>query len=143
MPHSSATRVAIVDDDPTYGRAVARLLRASGMEARTFASAEEYLGADPADASDCLLLDVQLGGMSGFDLQARIAAFASRPAVVFISGLTEAWIPDRAAGTGCAFVRKSDPGGVLLEAIARAISGLPLPCTSPAGAPEMLLPLPW
>lgn len=134
MPDSSATRVAIVDDDPTYGRAVARLLRAAGMVARTFASAEEYLGADPADASDCLLLDVQLGGMSGFDLQDRIAASASRPAIVFISGVTEAWIQERAAGSGCAFVRKSDPGRFLIEAIARAVSGSPLPRSSPAGA---------
>lgn len=120
MPEASTTRVAIVDDDPSYGRAVARLLRASGVEALTFASAEEYLESGASAHPDCLLVDVHLGGMTGFDLQRRLDAAGLRPPIVFISGHTEGWIPERAAEAGCAFLRKSDPRDLLLGAIRRA-----------------------
>ncbi len=137
MPESSPLRVAIVDDDPSYGRAVARLLRASRMEARTFASAEEYLDCGGDGSTDCLLLDVQLGGMSGFDLQRQLASAGSRTAVVFISGQSEG-AATRAAEAGCRFVRKSDPGEVLLDAIRRAVAGEVLPHEAVAVDPDVL-----
>lgn len=121
MREASPIRVAIVDDDPSYGRAVARLLRASRMETRTFASAEEYLASGGEGSVDCLLLDVQLGGMSGFDLRCRLACAGSRTAVVFISGLSEESVAAKAAEAGCAFVRKSDPGEIVLDAIRQAV----------------------
>ena len=126
MPESPLLRVAIVDDDPSYGRAVARLLRASRMETRTFASAEEYLASAGEGSADCLLLDVQLVGMSGFDLQRRLATAGSRTAVVFISGQNEG-AATLAAEAGCRFVRKSDSCEVLLEAIRRTVAGQALP----------------
>ena len=116
-------RVAIVDDDPTYGRAVARLLRASRLEAVTFRSAEEYLASGRAEGADCLLVDVDLGGMSGFALRERLRSAGSRLPVVFISGHTEASIPLQAAEAGCAFVSKGEPGAVILEAIRHAVAG--------------------
>lgn len=135
MPNVPATRVAIVDDDLTYGRAAARLLRASGFEALTFNSAEEYLAAGAAGEADCLLLDVHLGGMSGFDLQRSLASSTGRPPVVFISGQTEPWIPARAAEAGCPFLRKSDPREVLLAAIQAAAAVGPLHGNDPADVP--------
>lgn len=133
MPDSTATRVAIVDDDLTYGRAAARLFRASGIEALTFTSAEEFLAAGPSGRVDCLLLDVHLGGMSGFDLQERLASAGALPPIVFISGHTEPGIPARAAEAGCPFVRKSEPGDVLLGAVIRAVSGATRSHRSPVG----------
>jgi len=121
------TRVAIVDDDPNYGRAVARLLRASGMEARTFSSAEEYLAVGRTIPADCLLVDVQLGGMSGFDLLGRLGSAGPSAPIVFISGHREDSIPVRAAEAGCAFVRKSEPGDVVLAAIRAAVAEGALP----------------
>jgi len=123
VPEASPIQVAIIDDDPSYGRAVARLLRASAMETRVFASAEEYLSSGGEGQVDCILLDVQLGGMSGLDLQRRLVSAGSGTAVVFISGQDEEAIATRAAKAGCPFVRKSDPGESVLDAIRQAVAG--------------------
>jgi FixJ family two-component response regulator len=116
-------RVAIVDDDASHCRALARLLRASGMEPLTFASAEEYLGQTSGGATDCVVLDIQLGGMSGFDLQDRLASAGAAPPVVFLSAHEEPETIARAARTGCAYIRKTEPAQALLEAIRRAVEG--------------------
>ena len=118
-------RVSIVDDDASHCHALARLLRAYGMEVLTFASAEEYLEQGGAPGIDCLVLDIQLGGMSGFDLQSRLAATGTAPPVVFLTAHEEPETIARAARTGCAYVRKTDPGRVLLEAIRRAAAARP------------------
>ena len=136
MPEAPPLRVAIVDDDPSYGRALARLLRAAKMETRTFASAEEYLALGREGPVDCLLLDVQLGGMSGFDLQRQLASAGSQTPVVFISGLSEGPTATKAAEAGCAFVRKSDPGEVVLGAIRRAVVDA-LPHRAVAADPQL------
>ncbi len=106
---------------------MARLLRASRMEPCNFASAEEYLASGSERSVECLLLDVQLDGMSGFELQRRLAAAGSRRAVVFISGQGDAEIGAKAAEAGCRFVRKSDPGEAVLEAIRQAVAGMVFP----------------
>jgi FixJ family two-component response regulator len=115
-------RVGIVDDDASHCRAVARLLRASGMEVLTFSSAEEYLGRGNGPPIECLVLDIQLGGMSGFELQSGLAAVGSAPPVVFLTAHEEPETIARARRTGCAYVRKTDPASVLLDAIRRAIA---------------------
>lgn len=124
-PHP--TRVAIVDDDPSYGRAAARLLRACGLETLTFRSAEAFLEAAPEAAADCILVDVHLDGMTGFDLQHRLSESGVRTPVVFISGHTEAALPARAAEAGCAFLLKSDPGEAVVGAIREAVAKRRLP----------------
>jgi len=116
-------RVAIVDDDTSHCRALARLLRASGMEASVFASAEEYLELRNGSTVDCLVLDIQLGGMSGFELQSRLAAADPALPVVFLSAHEDPETVARAAQTGCAYVRKTESGRTLLEAIRRAAEG--------------------
>ena len=115
-------RVAIVDDDIAHCRALARLLRASGMETTTYASAEDYLEAGRDREVDCLVLDIQLGGMSGFELQSSLAAGCQAPPIVFLTAHAEPETIARAACAGCAHVRKTDPAPVLLEAIRRAAS---------------------
>ncbi len=116
-------QVAIVDDDTSHCRALARLLRASGMEALVFSSAEEFLEHRSERKFDCLVLDIQLGGMSGFELQARLAAIDPELPVVFLTAHGDPATVARAAATGCAFLRKTDPGRTLLEAIRRAAAG--------------------
>jgi FixJ family two-component response regulator len=88
--------------------------------------------------ADCLLVDVQLGGMSGFDLLGLLGPPGAAPPVVLISGHTEESIPVRAADAGCAFVRKSDPGEALLGAIRAAVANAALP--HEAGAPAAGMP---
>ena len=75
-------RVAVVDDDDAVRRAVGRLLRVTGHQVRTYASAEEFLGAAPSEV-DCLILDVYLGGMNGFDLHGLLTAVGQAPPTVF------------------------------------------------------------
>ena len=116
-------RIAIVDDDSSHSRAVARLLRASGMEAVTFASAEDYLAGRNGTEVDCVVLDIQLGGMSGFDLHCRLTGAGSAPPIVFLTAHGEPETIARVVSTGCAYVRKTDPGQVLLEAIRQAVAG--------------------
>ena len=115
-------RVAIVEDETSNARAVARLLRASGMESVTFASAEEYLERADASEVDCVVLDIQLGGMSGFDLQSRLAVTHPGLPVIFLSAHEESETLARARCAGCAFVRKTEPGKVLLETIRGAVA---------------------
>ena len=76
MPASKCT-IAIVEDDASLRRALERLLCASGFEAHTFASAEEFLGSAVPESHACLILDIRLPGMSGFELFDHLTASAS------------------------------------------------------------------
>ena len=116
-------RVAIIDDDASHCRALARLLRASGMEPEIFASAEEYLELGKGRTFGCLVLDLQLAGMSGFELQAMLARTEPKLPVVFLTAHGDPETMARAVATGCAYVRKTDPGVTLLEAIRQATAG--------------------
>jgi RNA polymerase sigma factor (sigma-70 family) len=82
----SAT-IHIVDDDASFRTATGRLLRACGYAVETYASAEELLKRLPnADEPGCLLLDINMPGVSGPDLQARLNGVASSIPVVFLTG---------------------------------------------------------
>ena len=118
-------RVAIVEDEASNARAVARLLRASGMEPSTFSSAEEFLERADTSVIDCLVLDIQLGGMSGFDLQSRLAVMHPQLPVIFLSAHQDTETVARAMQTGCDYVRKYEPGRILVGTILRSIRSGP------------------
>jgi FixJ family two-component response regulator len=61
--------ISIIDDDQSVRDAVKSLIRSLGYEAVTFASAEEYLGADRVRDSECIITDIQMPGMTGIDLR--------------------------------------------------------------------------
>ena len=65
--------IAIVDDDPSVREGLQSLIESAGWRAETFASAQEFLARPGAKAPSCLVLDLQLPGLSGLDLQKRIA----------------------------------------------------------------------
>jgi len=77
--------ISIIDDDRSVREAVKSLIRSLGYEAVTFASAEEYLGADAAHDSECVITDVQMPGMTGMDLQDRLIADGYRRPIIFMS----------------------------------------------------------
>jgi FixJ family two-component response regulator len=81
--------VGIVDDDPSIRRALARAFRADGLVARTFSSAEEYLNRIPRDEPSCLVLDVRLGGMTGFELAESLCADGAPRPIIFIAAMDE------------------------------------------------------
>jgi FixJ family two-component response regulator len=85
-PQESDALIAIVDDDPSVRRSLQRLIRSAGWKAETFASAQEFLARPLADAPSCLVLDLQLPGLSGLDLQQRMAELGLEVPVVFLSG---------------------------------------------------------
>ena len=84
-PQSDAV-IAIVDDDPSVRRGLERLIRSAGWKAETFASAQEFLDRPRSEAPSCLVLDLQLPGLSGLDLQKRMAEAGLAIPIVFLTG---------------------------------------------------------
>jgi FixJ family two-component response regulator len=112
--------VAVVDDDTSLCRSLGRLLRAAGMQAITYDSAEAFLADKKQPDFDCLVLDVRLGGMSGIDLGLWLAAEGATAPIVYITAYDDADTRASAERVGCAaFFLKSDAGAVVLEAIHR------------------------
>jgi FixJ family two-component response regulator len=113
--------VAIVDDDENFCRSLGRLLRAAGMQAITYTSGEAFLADTKQPRFDCLVLDIQLGGMSGLELAGRLLAEGRPTPFIYVTGHDDPEVRVQAEATGCAaFFRKSDPGGEVLAAIRRA-----------------------
>lgn len=113
--------VAIVDDDERVRRALDRLLRAAGFNPLGYASAEEFLARPARVQPDCLIVDIQLRGMSGFELCRRLTAAGAVPPVIFITAHEESDTPEQARQAGCvAYFTKPVAGVVLLAAIRRA-----------------------
>lgn len=75
----------IVDDDESVRKAIRRLIKSAGLGVEDFASAEEFLGSGSSRDASCLILDVRLPGMSGLELQSRLAASSSHLPIIFTS----------------------------------------------------------
>jgi FixJ family two-component response regulator len=118
--HSSY--VAVIDDDESMCQALSRLLRAAGYAVHPYCSAEAFLDApDRADA-DFVVADIQLRGMSGFDLQERLKQEHDTAPIAFITAFDEPETRARAAASGCViYLRKPFPGNQLLDALRAAV----------------------
>lgn len=115
------TIVIVVDDHPDFLKSVARLLSVHGFATRTFSSAEALLDSDAARTATCLLLDIHLGGISGIELQRRLAASGSKCPVIFMTALDDASTRQDALNAGCiAYLKKPFDPQLLLDAIAKA-----------------------
>lgn len=122
MSGEEKINVAVVDDDVSLCHAMDRLLRAAGYQPFTYSSAEAFLQDGQRARPDCILLDIQLGGMSGFELQNLLAASGSTTPIIFITAYDDPEIREQARRTCCsAYLRKNDPGEVVLEAIRRTV----------------------
>ena len=97
--------MAIVDDDASLRRALARALRGSGIRVQAFGSAEEFLERRVRGVPDCIVLDIHLGGLSGFDLRDRLMAAGNAPPIIFITGHDDVFA-QRARESACGFLRK-------------------------------------
>jgi FixJ family two-component response regulator len=114
------TVVIVVDDDAGFLKGVTRLLALNGVEARTFASAEALLDSGSEQTATCLLLDIHLCGISGIELQRRLAAGSKCP-VIFVTANDDEATRNEAVDAGCiAHLRKPFARHVLLDAIGKA-----------------------
>ncbi len=96
--------VYVVDDDVSAREGVARLIRSTGVRTRTFASAEEFLAAPGPKTPGCLVLDVNLPGLSGLELQEQLAEIGSRVPIIFLTGFGNIPMTVRAIKAGAATV---------------------------------------
>jgi FixJ family two-component response regulator len=118
-----AALISIVDDDLSVRRAIGRLVRSAGYAVATFASAGEFLESPVLAEAACLVLDISLDGMSGFELQEKLAADRPSLPIIFITALDEATTRERFKRSGVASLRKPFDDHTLLQAIGHALDG--------------------
>jgi FixJ family two-component response regulator len=115
--------IHIVDDDASFLKATSRLLRASGFVVRTFVSATDFFSQRDQDASGCLVVDLQMPGMDGLELQAALARTSNPLPVLFLTGHGDIASSVRAMRGGAEdFLVKTAPKADLLDAIQRAVA---------------------
>jgi FixJ family two-component response regulator len=118
-----APTVYLVDDDAHVLKAHARLLRAHGFETATFESAEAFLDGHDPSVPGCLVLDVNLPGLDGLELQRRLAESPPSPPIVFVSGQGDIPMSVRAIKAGAVdFLTKPVAGATLLAAVRAGIA---------------------
>jgi FixJ family two-component response regulator len=102
--------ISVIDDDASVRTATDNLLRSIGYAVRTFVSAEEFLGSTRLNDISCVIADVQMPGMSGVDLQARLLTQGYRVPFIFMTAFPEETIRARAlkAGAICFLTKPFD-----------------------------------
>ena len=114
--------VYVVDDDVSVRESLEALLRWAGWQVETFQSAQEFLGRPLLDCASCLVLDVSLPGLSGLDLQQRLATDHADVPIIFITGHGDIPMTVQAMKAGAAeFLPKPFSDETLLDAIRDAI----------------------
>jgi FixJ family two-component response regulator len=120
--HQTAPAIAVIDDDASVRRALQRLLRSVGFAVETFATAREFLDAGRLSQTTCLVLDIHLPEMTGFELEEHLAISGSRLPIVFITAHDDGPMRERASRAGAiGYLRKPFDQEALIEAIVRAI----------------------
>jgi FixJ family two-component response regulator len=121
MPQPNGT-VFVVDDDVSVRESLDVLIRCAGFEAEVFASAQEFLARPKPDRTSCLILDVELPGLGGLELQSRMAEVDKDVPIIFITGHGDIPMSVRAMKAGAIeFLTKPFAEDDLLEAIRRAM----------------------
>ncbi len=114
--------IALVENDLPVNRALSRLLRAHGYGVQSFVSAELLLARPVHMVFDCLLLDIDLDGMSGLDLQQLLRDRGDRTPIIFLTGSADARVGAVAQQLGCsAFLYKPVTATLLVDAITQAL----------------------
>ena len=115
--------VHVVDDDVSFLTAISRLLGASGFSVKTYSSAQEFLVRRDADAPGCVLADLQMPEMNGFDLQFALAQTPNPLPILFLTGHGDIPSTVQAMRGGAEdFLEKRAPKDKLLDAVTRALA---------------------
>jgi FixJ family two-component response regulator len=118
---SSRNVVAIVDDDPGMRQALESMLCAFGYRTELYASAEEFVRAAITTEASCLVVDIQLGDISGIELGRLLTATGFEFPIIFMTGSVEEMHRRQAMDHGCvAYLQKPFPAKQLIEAISKA-----------------------
>jgi FixJ family two-component response regulator len=125
--------VGIVDDDASIRGSLSRVLRMEGVCVETFASAEEFLARLAHGAPHCLVLDVHLGELSGFDLQDRLTSGGTAPPIIFITAHDEIPPSRLAPHTGASGYLRKPFDTAALVALVRPFLSLTAGSTRSAG----------
>jgi FixJ family two-component response regulator len=116
-------QVYIVDDEPSVCTAYARLVRSAKMQARTFASVDEFMRADFSDENACVISDLRMPGTSGLELPALLSRAGHHLPVIFVTAHDTPETRDLAQRAGAAgYFRKPVDDQALLDAIAWALA---------------------
>jgi FixJ family two-component response regulator len=112
--------IAVVDDDLGMRQALGSLLSAHGYRAQLYASAVEFLAVVATTKATCLILDIQLGAMSGLDLARKLAAVGLSFPIIFMTGSDDEKFRRDAMDLGCvAYFRKPFPVGQLMSVVSK------------------------
>ncbi len=115
--------ISIVDDDQSVREATTSLLKSNGFRAEVFSSAEDFLASRYLDETKCLILDVQMPGMNGLELQRRLASENRSIPIIFISAHDNQEVRKQASRSGAIdFLPKPFSEEALLRAIRAALS---------------------
>ena len=124
--------IAVVDNDEPVRKALMRLMRSAGLSVETFASGAEFLKSIETRLPDCVVLDLHMPQMNGFNVQAHLAQKYAAVPVIIITGHDLPEARERAmAGGASAFLRKPVLDRTLLDAISAATSS-----AQPGGSPN-------
>ena len=122
MPRA-APLIAVVDDEEPVRRALERLIRSARLDAETFPTGDEFLETLPDHKPDCLVLDIHMPKVDGFQVQAWLAKANVRIPVIVITGHDTPESQARAMkGGAVAYLRKPVDADALLDAISAAIA---------------------
>jgi FixJ family two-component response regulator len=120
--------VAVVDDDPKMRTGMASLLSAAGYRVELFASGEAFLHAAATSEAGCLVVDIQLGDISGLEMARHLEAAGCKVPIIFMTGLDDKTIRNRAIAFGCvAYLQKPFPAKLLFQAIIKATGNIAAP----------------
>jgi FixJ family two-component response regulator len=114
--------ISIVDDDASMRDALVGLLRSLGYDARGFASAEDFLASDELERFSCAITDIQMPGMSGFELKRRLDDCHRDLPVIMITARSEPGLQEQAKFSGASyFLRKPFETEILIGCLEKAL----------------------
>ena len=115
--------VFIIDDDPSVRKSLALFLTSVGYSVESFPGAEEYLANEPFEGTGCILLDVNMEGKSGLELQEELISRASRLPIIFITGQGNIQMSVQALKKGAVnFLEKPFKDDELLRSVSEALA---------------------
>jgi FixJ family two-component response regulator len=121
-------QIAIVDDDPAMRQAIGRLCDAVALPNRCFSSAEDFLASDAVDSSVFLILDIQLPGLSGFELHGHLLRRGIHLPVVFITGQDQPLNRQKSReAKAAAYLTKPFPAAELISAVRKHLPSIDQP----------------